>query len=521
MSLGTVLSRATGLLRLGAIAATFGVVETRLADSFNYANTAPNIIYELVLGGILTSVFVPVFVELLDKEGRERAWEVASAIINVSLVILMAISAIGILLAPWLARFYTDSGAATAQEQLEVITFWLRLFIPQIIFYGLHALLSGLLNAHQKFGPPMYTPVLNNLAVITVFVVFHQAYPDLRNIEDITTSQLWILGLGTTSGVALMAIAQIPFLRGLGRYRLTFSVAHPSVKKLARLSVFVIGYVVSNQIGYLIVQYLAKAQNGGYTAYVTAFTFFLLPYSLFAVSIFTALLPGMSQHASNERWSEFRDRLSVGIRTTSLLIIPAAVGYFILGEPIVRFLLERGIMTAESTRLVSGVLQLFTLGLLPFSVFQLFLRAFYAIQDTRTPFLINCGAVALNTAVNIPMFQWFGVRGLAAGHAMAYIFGVTLQARALGRRVGGLGLPRIWASVSKILIAAAGMGLVVWITSVVVERGLSPAGLWAELIALAVPIAVGVVSYLALAHRLGIQELEYARGLVARRFGRK
>jgi putative peptidoglycan lipid II flippase len=229
----------------------------------------------------------------------------------------------------------------------------------------------------------------------------------------------------------------------------------------------------------------------------------------------------MSQYATNERWNEFRDRLSVGIRTTSLLIVPAAVGYIVLGEPIVRFLLERGIMTAESTRLVSGVLQLFTLGLLPFSLFQLFLRAFYALQDTKTPFLINCGAVALNTAVNIPMFQWFGVRGLAAGHAIAYIFGVVLQARALARRIGGLDLTRVWESLSRILAAAAAMGLVVWASSIVAERGLRPAGLVEELIALGVPITLGVATYLWLAHRLGIQELEYARGLVNRRFRRK
>jgi putative peptidoglycan lipid II flippase len=376
MSVGTVLSRLTGLLRLAAITAALGVAENRLADAYNYANTAPNIIYELVLGGILTSVFVPVFVELLEKEGRQRAWEVASAIINVSLVVLLAITAIGIVAAPALANFYAAPGTGVTEAQRDVLTFLLRLFIPQIIFYGLAALIAGLLNAHRKFAAPMYTPVLNNLAVVAVFVAFHQAYPSIGSVEDVSTGQLWIIGGATTAGVALMAIAQIPFLRGLGRYRFTFSIAHPAVKKLARLSLFVIGYVVANQIGYLVVQYLARTDQGAYSAYIAAYTFFMLPHGLFAVSIITALLPSMSEHASNQRWDELRERLSVGIRTTSLLIFPAAVGYFVLGEPIVRFLLERGIMTAESTDLVAGVLRFFTLGLLPFSLFQLFLRAF-------------------------------------------------------------------------------------------------------------------------------------------------
>jgi putative peptidoglycan lipid II flippase len=518
MTFGTVLSRVTGLLRLVAIAAALGVTEGRLADSYNYANTTPNIIYELVLGGVLTSVFVPVFVELLEKESRERAWQVASAIINISLVLLVAITILGILAAPWIAGFFEAEG----KVQGDVITFLLRLFIPQIIFYGLAAITAGLLNANKRFGPPMYTPVLNNLAVIAVFVAFHQAYPTIGGLNSVTGTQLWIIGAGTTAGVALMALAQLPFLRGLGgRYHFTFSIQHHAVKKLARLSVFVIGYVVANQIGYLIVLYLAKTQQGGFSAYVAAFTFFMLPHGLFAVSIITALLPGMSAHAANARWADFRERLSTGIRTTSLLILPAAVGYLVLGEPIVRFLLEHGVMTNQSTELVAGVLRFFVLGLLPFSLFQLFLRAFYALQDTKTPFLINCGAVALNIAVNIPMFQLLQVRGLAAGHALAYVFGVGMQARVLSRRIGGLDGRRIVSSVGRMVAAAAAMGGLVWAVSAALERLLDPEGILEQAIALAIPVALGVVTYIGFANLFGVEELDYARSLVSRRFARK
>jgi putative peptidoglycan lipid II flippase len=513
MSFGTVLSRITGLLRLAAIAAALGVSESRLADSYNYANTTPNILYELALGGILTSVFVPVFVELLEKEGRERAWEVASAIINISMVVLFAITTLGILAAPWIAEFFEAEGEA----QKQVITFLLRLFVPQIIFYGLAALTAGLLNAHKRFGPPMYTPVLNNLAVIAVFVAFHQAYPSVVDVEQVSSTQLWIIGLGTTGGVALMALAQIPFLRGLGRYRLTFSLRHPSVKKLARLSIFVIGYVVANQIGYLIVLYLARTQQGGYSAYVAAFTFFMLPHGLFAVSIITALLPSMSEHATNGRWDDFRERLSTGIRTTALLILPAAVGYLILGEPIVRFLLQRGVMTNASVELVAGVLRFFVLGLLPFSLFQLFLRAFYALQDTKTPFLINCGAVALNIGINIPMFRLLQVQGLAAGHAIAYVFGVTAQAIVLSRRIGGLDGARIASSVVRMGAAALAMGALVWGLYAAIEAVVDPTGTLEQVLAIGVPVIVGVVAYVGLANLFGVEELAYVRGLISRR----
>ena len=517
MTFGTVLSRVTGLLRLAAIAAAIGIAEDRLPDTYNLANTAPNIIYELVLGGILTSVFVPVFVELLEKEGRERAWQVASAIINVSMLILLAVTAIGVIAAPLLAKVYAFRvGGADAVAQREVLTFLLRLFIPQIIFYALAAITGGLLNAHKRFAAPMYTPILNNLAVISVFLAFYAAYGEV-GLHDVTTGQQVLIGLGTTGGVVLMALAQLPFLRGLGRYRFTFSVGHPATRKLARLSVFVIGYVIVNQVGYFIVQILANKQQGGYSAYINAFTFFLLPHGLFAVSIITALLPGMSEHAANGRWREFIERLSVGVRSTMFLILPAAVGFFVLGEPIVRFLLERGVMTSGSTELVAGVLRFFVIGLVPFAIFQLFLRAFYALQDTRTPFLINCVAVAVNTAINIPMFTWLGVKGLAAGHATAYSLAVVLQARSLVKKTGGLDGPRVLASSARIAGAGAGMGLLVWLAHSSIVRMVESQAAAAQLVTLGAPVVAGLVGYLWLARLLHVEELSFVRSLLSRR----
>ncbi|MGH2698392.1 MAG: murein biosynthesis integral membrane protein MurJ [Actinomycetota bacterium] len=521
MTVGTVLSRATGLLRIAAIAAALGVVETGgLSDAFNYANTAPNIIYELFLGGVLTSVFVPVFVELLEKEGRERAWQVASALINVAVVGLVAVSIVGILLSPWIAKLYTLNVDGDTARMEEVMTFLLRLFIPQIIFYALTAITAGLLNSHKRFGPPMFTPVLNNLAVIAVFLSFRYAVGSVT-LESVTTGQLIIIGGGTTFGVVLMALAQLPFLRGLGRYRWTFHIRHPSVIKLAKLSVFVIGYVVTNQLGYLVVQVLAGGEVGGYTAYTWAFTFFLLPHGLFAVSIMTALLPGMSEHATNERWDLYRGQLSVGVRATTLLILPAAVGYFVLGTPIVRVLLEHGVMGPESTELVASVLRFFVLGLVPFAVYQLFLRAFYALHDTKTPFYINLGVVALNTALNIPMYALFGVRGLAAGHAIHYFAGVILQGRILSRRVEGIDERRIARSSVRIGLASLGMGVLVWGVYSTTSALIDPTSFVNDLLIVLLPVAAGALAFLGLCVALRIEELDYAKAVVGRRFAAK
>lgn len=515
MSLGTVLSRVTGLLRIVAIAAALGVAETKLPDTFNLANTAPNILYELILGGVLTSVFVPVFVELLEKEGRARAWTIAVGIMNVGLVILLAITAVAVVASPFIAKFYAVRCPGCAGKQQEVLSFLLRLLLPQIVFYGIAAMSAGLLNAHKRFGAPMYTPVLNNLAVIIVFYAFYRAFGEVT-LESVTTNQLLVIGLGTTGGVVLMCIAQLPFLRGLGGYRVTFAAGHPAVRKLVRLSGFVIAYVVTNQIGYLTVQWLANAEQGGYSAYSYAFTFFLLPQGLFAVSIFTALLPGLSEHAVNERWTEFRSRLSVGIRSTVFLILPAAVGYFVLGESVVR-LLERGVMTPRSTLLVADVLRVFVIGLVPFSIYQLFLRAFYALQDTRTPFVINSVTTAVNIAINVPMFAAIGVEGLALGHAASYLVGIALQARALSRRIGGLDRARVLHSTGGVLVASAAMGGVVWISLKAIEKAVDPAGLGSRSIIVIVPVVLGLAAYLAATYLLKVEELGSIRSLIRNR----
>ncbi len=520
MSVGTLVSRLTGVIRLAVIVAALGVVETRLTDAYNLANTAPNIIYELVLGGVVTSLFVPLFVELLEKESRERAWEVMSAILNVCLLILSVITVIGVLAAPWIAHFYAirlDASEVVAQER--VITFLLRLFIPQIVLYGLYFIVAGMLNANKRFGPPMFTPIVNNLVVIAAFLWFSRMY-GVVTLEEATTSQLLLMGLGTTLSVAPMGLLLLPYLRRFGSYRLTLSLDHPSIKKLLRLSVFVIGFVVVNQLGYLVIQWLANAEQGAYSAYISASTFFLMPIGLFVWSLTTALLPGLSEHAVHQRWDQFRSQLSIGIRGTLFLMIPATVGYLILARPMVRVLLEHGVMTSRSTELVATVLTFLVLGLIQFSLFQLFVRAFYATQDTKTPFLINCVVIAVNTAINVPMFAWAGAKGLAAGQAIAYSFGVLLQARVLAKRIGGLEGRRVVASALRIAGAATAMAVVVWgVWQGLVSLPL-PQGVASEALELGVPVILGAATYLGAAHLLQVEELGYVKGLLARRSAR-
>ncbi|HEY7874452.1 MAG TPA: lipid II flippase MurJ, partial [Actinomycetota bacterium] len=277
------------------------------------------------------------------------------------------------------------------------------------------------------------------------------------------------------------------------------------------------GFVLANQVGFVVVQWLANEQQGGFSAYINATTFFLLPIGLFTWSLTTALMPSLSEHAVHERWTEYRVRLSVGIRASTFLMLPAAVGMFILAPAMTATLLEHGIATEVSTDLVAAVLRFFVLGLVQFAVFQLLIRGFYAMQDARTPFLVNCLVVALNIAVNVPMFWWLRAKGLAAGQGIAYTVGVLLLARLMARRLGGIEGRRIAVSALRTVVASAGMGVVVWVFTAVLDTTMIDGVLVARLAALSVTVAAGAAAYLACARLMKVEELEYVRALVRRR----
>ena len=516
MTVGTIISRATGVLRLAVLAATLGVAETRFTDTYNLANTAPNILYELVLGGVIASVFVPIFVELLESKARDDATEAVSGIFNVSLPVLVVLAIVGVLAAPLIAGFYSSrlSGEDLAHQR-EVLTFLLRLLIPQVILYGIYFMASGVLNAHKRFVLPMWTPIVNNLVLIAVLVFFHQAY-GLIDLESATTTHLLVLGLVTTASVAPMGLLLLAPMWRAGGYRLTFKVDPELRSRLVRLSVYLIGFVASNQLAYVIVQWLANGVQGGYTAYIAASTFFLLPVGLFVWSLTTVLLPSFSRYALAEDWGGFSTSLATGVRATLFLIIPSAAGFLVLGHPLVEAFLEHGVVTGASTRLIVEVLIFFTLGLVQFSVYQLFVRAFYALQDGRTPFLINLAVVFLNIGINLPMYAWFGVGGLAAGQAVAYTVGVVLQARVLRSRIGALPLRSIAGGAARVVVAAASMAGIVWMLRAVLEGRLGQ-GPVATATTLGVLSLVGAASYFGLAALLRVDEMRFVKNALIRR----
>jgi putative peptidoglycan lipid II flippase len=382
--------------------------------------------------------------------------------------------------------------------------------------------MTGLLNAHRRFGVPMFAPILNNLVVIAVGLTFHAIVgQQVPQVGEVTTGQKLLLGLGTTAGVAAMTLVQWPFLRRIGfRFHFVWNWRDRAIRKMATLSVFSVGYVITNQLGYLLVMVLAYGVQGGYTAYTNAFIFFQLPHGVFAVSVMTALLPPMSEQAVARDWDAFRASLSRGIRLTAAVLLPAALGYLALAGSIVRLLLEHGVVTQASISLLVPVLQVFVLGLVPFSLFQLVLRAFYALQDARTAFLVNLVAVGVNAVVNLALFnllpeQW-KIPGLAMGHVAHYTVGSVLLLYLLSKRIGGLGGGAIAGALARMLAAGLVMFGVTVLIGDAVALAVAP-GLARDLITVVAGVVAGAGVYLAVARLLRVGELALLMDIVRRR----
>jgi putative peptidoglycan lipid II flippase len=528
MASGTLLSRVTGLLRLTVLIATLGVSESRLADIYNVANTTPNIIYELVLGGILSSIFVPVFVEVRRTRGFRQANYVANSIMTVAFVTLTLLAVVTVLAAPWIIRLYIHSGSVAQRAEAQQLGGqFLAMFMPQIVFYGVGSIMTGLLNANRRFGVPMYAPVLNNLVVIAVGLTFHALIGGkVPELGDLSSGEKALLGLGTTLGVVAMTMVQWPFLRRIGfRYSFVWNLRDEAIRKMARLSAFTIGYVVTNQLGYLVIPFLAYGVQGGYTAFTTGFTFFQLPHGVFAVSVMTALLPPLSEQAVAKNWPAFQATLTRGIRLTAAVLLPATIGYLVLAGPIVHLLLAHGVVrpNSNSTLLLTRTMVMFVLGLVPFSTFQLLLRAFYALQNTRTTFLVNIVSTGANVVANLLLFTLlptpWKVPGLALGTSISYSIGSVLLLSRLGPRIGGLEMRPILRVLARMLFASLVMGVITAMVAALVTAAAGDATI-GSLLTVAAGVAAGLLSYLLAAKLLGIEELSLMVAMVRRRVGR-
>jgi len=509
VALGTAMSRLTGLARVAILAS---VLSQGLPDAYNQANNTPNIIYELLLGGVLSATLVPVMTRLHHDKDEEGA----VAVTSVGIVVLLAITVVAVLGAPLIFHAYniTTSSSVDADTYRRVGTILTRMFMVQILFYGLNAFGTAMLNARNRFLAAAWAPSLANISIIISLLIVANHGSTTLELANKDHFTLWVLGIGATGGIAVMVLAIVPSLiRSDAPLRFKPDFRNPAVRKLMSLSGWALGYAVSNQVAVLVVQNLTRPGSGENIAYAVGFTVFILPNALFAVSLTTTLQPEITRAIARRDKATMIARTCLGLRLTALLTIPAGFGLFALRHPIAAsFFGFHDTKTADidlRARAIGG----FALGLGAFSIYLFTLSAFYAHRDARTPFVINVVENVINIGLAIPLSAKFGVMGLAASFATAYIVSSVIALWVMTIKVPGFPVGQVFNSVWRMVLGALVMAEVAWIASWAVGGD----GVSSNLLRLGAGAIAGIVVYFGVLSALKSPELDDLRGLAHRR----
>jgi len=499
MAVASLVSRVTGFVRQLALVTVLGLGVVN--DSYTVANTLPNIVYELLLGGVLTSVMVPLLVraQTEDADGGEaytrRLLTIAGAALALATLAAMAA-------APLLTRLYLGDGDGPANPQLATAFAWLLL--PQIFFYGLGALLGALLNTRGVFGPFAWAPVLNNVVVLGVLAVF-VALPGRISLDPVRMGEpkLLVLGVGTTLGIVVQALVLLPAVRRTGfRYRPLWGWDR-RLGETGGLALWVVAYVLIGQVGYIVTTRVAAgAAPGSVAIYANAWLLLQVPYGVLGVSLLTALMPRMSRAAAEGRTADVVADLALGTRLSAVLLLPVSVLLTLFGTDVgvALFSLGAGAAGGGSERL-GAALAASAFGLLPFAVVMLQLRVFYALTDSRTPTLLQLVIVGVKVPLLLAAPALLPpdrvVLGLVAANGASFVVGAVLGQVLLHRRLGRLGTVGVLAALARMAVAACLAGLVALAAVRLLDPaldGLGPmARAWSELAVAAVTGGPAVV----------------------------
>ncbi len=525
MALGTLASRGTGFLRTLMLVYALGV--TPVANAYNNANTLPNIVYDLMLGGILTSVLVPLLVNAAKRDAdRGEAYD--QRMFTLATSALLVVTVVATLAASLLVDLYAHAITGPERHLMVVFAYF---FIPQIFFYGMSSLIGAVLNARGHFAAPMWTPVVNNIVVITVLGAFIATGGIGVTASTISPAQVKLLGLGTTLGIIAQTAALVPALRRVGfRWRPRFDFRRAEVTEIRRMAGPLFGYTITTAVAFLVVQNVANkasvhAAYDGFSTYSYAWQLFQMPYAIIGISVITALLPRMSAHAAERRYALVRDDFSTGVRLSSVIVVPAALLLAVLGAPLTEFLfaIGHGSTSVAEARYIGQVFGIFSLGLVPYMMFQLLLRVFYALHDSRTPMFIGVATMVTNIAAALLALTVLPaghvVAGLGVAFGLANLAGTILAWWILHRRLGGLDGHRIADRLIRMNVAALPAMLLAWAVTFMVGVIFAPGPAYG-LITVILGGSGGLLLYLLFSRALGISEVTDLLDTVRARLGR-
>ena len=521
MALGTIISRITGFVRGILVVAVLGT--TLLADTYNVANTMPNILYNLLVGGALTAIFIPQLVRSFDH--ADGGDDFASRLITTISLILLVLVSLGMFFAPALVRLYAPEFFTVGFEtEKDIAIAFTRYCLPQIFFLGLFTMLGQVANARGSFGPLMWAPIANNLVGIVLFGGFLIFSPGI-NLSSITDFQIALLGWGTTFSVVVQALVLVPVIKKLGisiKPRLGVS----GLGKSFTLAGWTLVYVLISQLGYLVTVNVATSaavrsaqaniETGvGYTPYTYAYFVMLLPYSIVTISIITAILPHISKLALDGKREEVKAQLVRAIRLVGVITVPSAVAFLLFG-PLITQSIFIGISDDDS-RYIGYVLSALSFGLVAFSINLILIRGFNAFEDTRTQVIsilvINIFSVAMSYFfLFFVKTQWVTI-GLGVAFSASYVIGLFVTLRLLKKHTGRLALSEFIGQHFRLLIASLLamlplFAMTQYISWLNIE--FSRAARAGELL---VVMVVAFVAYIVGAKALGIEEISMIRHL--------
>ena len=445
MALGTLLSRATGVVRDIALVAAIGT--GIFSDTYSVANSLPNIIYILIAGGAINTIFIPALVRHMNDD-EDDGKEFTDRLLTLVAIVLVAIVVLALVASSVIVHLYATK--TWGSSDFHVATVFALWCIPQIIFYGIYTLCSQILNTRNVFKLPMFAPIINNLIVITTALIFMAVTNKMPVTNLVTTNQLALLGAGTTLGVVAQALVLLPALSKNGyQYRPRFDFRNSGFGKLGDLAIWTIGFVLVNQISLLAIARMTTYANViaeqtgavaiGFTSYQKGQLMMMLPHSIITVSIITALLPRLSKHSHSENLQEFGTELAIALRNVIVFVLPCAGILVFMGSQIGIILYGHGAATYEQGAAVGQISSMFALGLPAFSIFYVLLRTYYAQENTKTPFLLNLGFNALHMGIGITLFLTMPdnlkVPSLAVAYSVAYVLVCGYTWRKVARRL--------------------------------------------------------------------------------------
>ncbi len=509
IALGNVASRVLGLGREMILSHLFGAGAA--VDAFNLAIIVPRGLYDLLIGGHVNSALVPVLSEYAARENRRDLWELVNALLGLVVIALSVLILVLEIFAPQVIGIVASDKATP--EVIDQATELLRITAPALFFLSLFAVLSGLLYALRRFTWPAFASTVFNGMIVLITLVFAGGL-------GITAAAVgWLIG-----AVVQLAL-QGPGLRDAHlRIKLRGVVSHPGVRRIGLLYLPVMASLALDVLVNRPFSYnLASRTGEGSISYMTwATTLIQFPQGLVAIAISVAILPTLSRQAVNLLDTEsvaFKATLGQGLRLAIVLIIPAAVGLFILAEPVVSLIFEHGKFHATDTAVTALALRLYLLGL-PFAAVDLLLVfAFYARQNTLTPALVGLVSLAVYMVVAIFLLPWYSFFALMIADSVKFLIHTTISAWLLGRALGGYGRQRLMATITRAVLAAAGMGVLTLATMMLLERGLPASGTMAHMVIVIGAGGVGLVSFAGLASLLGMEEWRWFSALIRQRLG--